>query len=92
MQSAILILAAGHSRRFRQANREHKLLALLNDKPVLQHTLEQASATGMDVYVVTRPGSGSRITSSPEPVYLRDISCLMAVDRPDDLFMGHEIR
>lgn len=55
MQNAILILAAGHSRRFRQANGEHKLLALLNDKPVLQHTLEQASATGIDVYVVTRP-------------------------------------
>lgn len=55
MQNAILILAAGHSRRYRQASGEHKLLTLLNDKPVLQHTLGQATATGMDVYVVTRP-------------------------------------
>ncbi|EJL93173.1 NTP transferase domain-containing protein [Pantoea sp. GM01] len=55
MQNAILILAAGHSRRFRQVNGQHKLLTMINDKPVLQHTLEQASATGMDVYVVTRP-------------------------------------
>lgn len=53
--TAVLVLAAGHSRRFRLASGQHKLLALLDNRPVLQHTLEQASATGLDVCVVTRP-------------------------------------
>ncbi|MBK0091244.1 MULTISPECIES: nucleotidyltransferase family protein [Erwiniaceae] len=55
MKFAILIMAAGLSQRFRKLNGGHKLRALLQDKPVLQHTLEQAIATEMDVYVVSRP-------------------------------------
>lgn len=55
INTAFLLLAAGHSRRFRQATGEHKLLALLNGRPVLQHTLDQAAATGLPVFVVTRP-------------------------------------
>lgn len=52
MKVAIIIAAAGLSRRFQPG---HKLLAMLDNKPVLQHTLEQAVATGMDVFVVARP-------------------------------------
>lgn len=52
MKVAIIIAAAGMSRRFQPG---HKLLAMLGNKPVLQHTLEQAVATGMDVFVVARP-------------------------------------
>ncbi|WP_052205852.1 nucleotidyltransferase family protein [Pantoea rodasii] len=52
MKIAIIIAAAGMSRRFQPG---HKLLAMLDNKPVLQHTLEQAVATGMDVLVVARP-------------------------------------
>ncbi|WP_312630503.1 nucleotidyltransferase family protein [Pantoea piersonii] len=55
MRIAILVLAAGFSRRFRESGGEHKLLASLNGKPVLQHTLEHAAATGLDLFVVTRP-------------------------------------
>ena len=55
MKIAIVVMAAGFSRRFRQQTGEHKLLALLNGKPVLQHTLHQASASGLDLFVVTRP-------------------------------------
>lgn len=55
INTAILLLAAGHSRRFRQATGEHKLLARVHGKPVLQHTLDQATATGLPVFVVTRP-------------------------------------
>ncbi|MGA7508122.1 MAG: nucleotidyltransferase family protein [Erwinia billingiae] len=55
INTAILLLAAGHSRRFRQATGEHKLLAMVNGRPVLQHTLDQAAATGLPVFVVTRP-------------------------------------
>jgi len=52
---ALVVLAAGLSRRFRQQAGEHKLLADLEGKPVLQHTLEQAAASGLDLFVVTRP-------------------------------------
>lgn len=55
MKLAILVLAAGYSRRFKQIGAEHKLLALLKGKPILQHTLDNAWATGMDVFVITRP-------------------------------------
>lgn len=55
MKIAILLMAAGFSRRFRQRAGEHKLLALLNGRPVLQHSLDQAAATGLDLFVVTRP-------------------------------------
>ena len=55
MKFAILIMAAGLSQRFKQAHSGHKLLALLQGKPVMQHTLEQALASEMDVYVVSRP-------------------------------------
>jgi len=55
MKIAILMMAAGFSRRFRQSAGAHKLLALLNGKPVLQHSLEHAAATGLDLFVVTRP-------------------------------------
>lgn len=55
MRIAILVMAAGFSRRFKASGGEHKLLALLNGKPVLQHTLEHVAATGLDVFVVTRP-------------------------------------
>ncbi|NQS84191.1 nucleotidyltransferase family protein (plasmid) [Pantoea allii] len=54
VKTAIVLTAAGMSRRFRQGNGHHKLLAVLKGKPVLQHTLEQAKASGMDVIVVTR--------------------------------------
>lgn len=55
MNFAIIITAAGSSQRYRQAANENKLLALIRGKPVLSHTIEQATATGMDVYVVCRP-------------------------------------
>lgn len=55
MKIAIVMLAAGLSRRFRQSGGQHKLLARLNGKPVLQHSIEQAAATGLDLFVVTRP-------------------------------------
>lgn len=55
MNLAILVMAAGLSRRFRQTGHGHKLTALLNGKPLLQHTLENARATGFDVFVMTRP-------------------------------------
>jgi len=52
---ALIVLAAGMSRRFRQHVGQHKLLADLAGKPVLQRTLEQAAASGLDLFVVTRP-------------------------------------
>lgn len=55
MNIAILVMAAGFSRRFRASGGEHKLLTMLNGKPVLQHTLAQVAATGLDYFVVTRP-------------------------------------
>ena len=55
MKSAILVMAAGLSRRFKQAGAGHKLLATLEGKPILQHTLEQVKATGRDVFVVSQP-------------------------------------
>lgn len=55
MKTAIVLTAAGKSRRFRQESGQHKLLATLKGKPVLQHTLEQAGASAMDIIVVTRP-------------------------------------
>lgn len=55
MNSAVLVMAAGFGRRFRQAGGETKLLAKLNGKPILQHTLEKARATGRPVLVVSRP-------------------------------------
>lgn len=55
MNSAILVMAAGFGRRFRQSGSGNKLLAMLNGKPVLQHTLENAQATGRPVFVVSQP-------------------------------------
>jgi len=55
LKIALVVMAAGFSHRFRQQTGEHKLLALLNGKPVLQHTLQQAAASGLDLFVVTRP-------------------------------------
>lgn len=55
MKSAILVMAAGLSRRFKQAGAGHKLLATFEGKTVLQHTLEQAKATGREVFVVSQP-------------------------------------
>jgi len=55
MKIAVLVMAAGFSRRFKAGGGEHKLLALLNGKPVLQHTLAHVAATGLDFFVVTRP-------------------------------------
>ena len=59
MKIALIVLAAGLSRRFRQQAGEHKLLADLNGKPVLQRTLEQAAASGLDLFVVTRPDAAA---------------------------------
>ena len=55
MKIAILLMAAGKSTRFRENGAGHKLLAHLNGKPVLQHALESATASGLDVFVITRP-------------------------------------
>lgn len=55
INSAILVMAAGFGRRFRQSGGGNKLLARLNGKPVLQHTLENARATGRPVFVVSQP-------------------------------------
>lgn len=55
MKIALIVLAAGLSHRFRQQAGEHKLLADLDGKPVLQRTLEQAAASALDLFVVTRP-------------------------------------
>jgi len=55
MNIAILVMAAGFSRRFKASGGEHKLLAVLDGRPVLQHTLAHAAATGLDFFVVTRP-------------------------------------
>jgi len=52
---AILVMAAGYSRRFRQSGRGNKLAAVMQGKPVLQHTLDNVRATGLDCYVVARP-------------------------------------
>ncbi|KAF6660277.1 nucleotidyltransferase family protein [Enterobacteriaceae bacterium EKM102V] len=59
MKIALIVLAAGLSRRFRQQGGEHKLLARLDGKPLLQHTLEQAAASGLDLFVVTRPDAAA---------------------------------
>lgn len=59
MKIALIVLAAGLSRRFRQQAGEHKLLARLDGKPLLQHTLEQAAASGLDLFVVTRPDAAA---------------------------------
>lgn len=48
-------MAAGRSSRFRKSGAGHKLLAPLHGKPLLQHSLANAHATGMDVFVITRP-------------------------------------
>lgn len=55
VKTAIVLTAAGMSRRFRQASGQHKLLAVLQGKAVLRHSLEQARASGMNIIVVTRP-------------------------------------
>lgn len=59
MEIALVVLAAGLSRRFRQQSGEHKLLADLDGKPVLQRSLEQAAASGLDLFVVTRPDASA---------------------------------
>ncbi|MEN4686697.1 nucleotidyltransferase family protein [Pantoea agglomerans] len=59
MKIALIVLAAGLSRRFRQQTGEHKLLADLDGKPVLQRTLEQAAASGLDLFVITRPDAAA---------------------------------
>lgn len=66
MNSAILVMAAGFGRRFRQSGTGNKLLAMLNGKPVLQHTLENARATGRPVFVVSQPSDEAvhRLTES----------------------------
>jgi len=56
---ALIVLAAGLSRRFRQQAGGHKLLADLDGKSVLQRTLEQAAASGLDLFVVTRPDASA---------------------------------
>ncbi|MEN4832623.1 MULTISPECIES: nucleotidyltransferase family protein [Pantoea] len=55
MRIALIVLAAGLSQRFRQQAGGHKLLADLEGKAVLQRTLDQAAASGLDLFVVTRP-------------------------------------
>lgn len=55
MNIAILVMAAGYSRRFRQSGRGNKLAAIMQNQPVIQHTLENVRATGFDFYVVARP-------------------------------------
>lgn len=59
MKIALVVLAAGLSRRFRQQAGEHKLLADLDGKLVLQRTLEQAAGSGLDLFVVTRPDASA---------------------------------
>lgn len=55
MKIAILVMAAGYSRRFRQSGHGNKLAARLQGKPVLQHTLDNVHASGFDCYMVARP-------------------------------------
>ncbi|MGK3142144.1 nucleotidyltransferase family protein [Pantoea sp. C2G6] len=69
MKIALVMLAAGMSRRFRQQAGEHKLLADLGGKPVLQRTLNQAAASGLDLFVVTRPDEPA-LQALPEPASL----------------------
>jgi len=56
---ALIVLAAGLSRRFQQQAGGQKLLADLDGKPVLQRTLEQAAASGLDRFVVIRPDASA---------------------------------
>jgi len=51
----ILVMAAGYSSRFRQSGQGNKLAAIMQGKPLLQHTLDNVRATGFDFYVVARP-------------------------------------
>lgn len=61
-QGAILILAAGISKRFGSDKRAH----LLSKSPMIQQTLDIYSKTSTNVYIVHRPNDGLRefVTSS----------------------------
>ncbi|MCE0491866.1 nucleotidyltransferase family protein [Pantoea sp. Mb-10] len=70
MKHAILIMAAGLSERYRHCGQGHKLTALLWGKPILQHTLARAVATGLDVFVMTRPEDHTIHALLPPPCIL----------------------
>lgn len=55
----VLILASGRGERFSASGgKGHKLQALLNGKPMLQHTLDAVRASGLPFHVETAPHEG----------------------------------
>ena len=71
MKCAILVRAAGFGRRFREQGGGQKLLAKIRGLPILSHSLNQALATGADVFVVTQPEDRAihSLLSGCQPVY-----------------------
>ena len=70
MQSlpVVIVLAAGRGERFlASGGAVHKLQALLDGKPVIDHVLDAVRASGLPFYVVeadaTRPGMGDSIAA-----------------------------
>ncbi|PJZ04258.1 nucleotidyltransferase family protein [Pantoea rodasii] len=64
-------MAAGLSRRFRETGHGNKLNAMLNGKAVLQHAFDNARASGMDVFVLTRPEDEQLHQLLPSPSLLK---------------------
>lgn len=71
MKVAILVMAAGFGRRFREQGGGQKLLAEIQGLPMLSHTLRHALATGADVYVVTQPEDRAihALLNGCQPIY-----------------------
>lgn len=68
MLPTVILLAAGRGERFAASGGAvHKLQALLNGKPVLQHTLDAVIASGLPHHVVlahpSQPGMGDSIAA-----------------------------
>lgn len=65
-------MAAGKSSRFRQAGAGHKLLATVQGKAIIEHSLQNACDSGMDVFVTTRPED---IHLHPLMRHVRTVTC-----------------
>lgn len=68
-------MAAGKSSRFSQAGAGHKLLARVQGKAIIEHSLQNACDTGMDVFVTTRPED---VNLHPLMKHVRSVTCASA--------------
>lgn len=70
----VIVLASGRGERFRASGGStHKLRALLGDKPVLEHTLDAARASGLPWHLedAGHPGMGDSIAAAVRATHNR---------------------